>query len=102
MSQILKDIVRYRGDQLFNGAVDLSWFLNNIQKNHKAAEAFVFHGPQYHGVAQADIGIVHGHQLQDTATFTTSVIKRCYGEEDQPFTLAIAGYGSSNACQPLK
>jgi len=97
MSQILKDIVRYRGDQLFNGAVDLSWFLNNMQKSHKAAEAFVFHGPQYHGVAQADIGIVHGHQLQDTATFTTSVIKRCYGEEDQPFTLAIAGYGTGKS-----
>lgn len=97
MSQILKDIVYYRGDQLFNGAVDLSWFLNNIQRNHKAAEAFVFHGPQYHGVAQADIGIGHGHRLQDTATFTNSVIKRCYGEEDQPFTLAIAGYGTGKS-----
>lgn len=97
MSQILKDIVRYRGDQLFNGAVDLSWFLNNMQRSHKAAEAFVFHGPQYHGVTQADIGIGHGHQLQDTVTFTNSVIKRCYGEEDQPFTLAIAGYGTGKS-----
>jgi len=98
MSQILKDTVHYRGDQLFNGAVDLSWFLNNMQKSHKAAEAFVFHGPQYHGVTQADIGgIGHGHQLQDTATFTNSVIKRCYGEEDQPFTLAIAGYGTGKS-----
>jgi len=97
MSQILKDIVYYRGDQLFNGAVDLSWFLNNMQKNHEAAEAFVFHGPQYHGVTQADIGIGHGHQLQDTVTFTNSVVKRCYGEEDQPFTLAIAGYGTGKS-----
>ncbi|MBA7513048.1 hypothetical protein ES705_05057 [subsurface metagenome] len=97
MSQILKDIVHYRGDQLFNGAVDLSWFLNNTQRSHKAAEAFVFHGPQYHGVAQADIGIGHGHQLQDTAVFTNSLIKRCYGEEDQPFTLAIAGYGTGKS-----
>jgi hypothetical protein len=97
MSQILKDIVYYRGDQLFNGAVDLSWFLNNLQRSHEAAEAFVFHGPQYHGVTQADIGIVHGHQLQDTVTFTNSVIKRCYGEEDQPFTLAIAGYGTGKS-----
>ena len=97
MSQILKDIVYYRGDQLFNGAVDLSWFLNNMQKSHEAAEAFVFHGPQYHGVTQADIGIGHGHQLQDTVTFTNSVVKRCYGEEDQPFTLAIAGYGTGKS-----
>ncbi len=97
MSQILKDIVYYRGDQLFNGAVDLSWFLNNMQRSHEAAEAFVFHGPQYHGVTQADIDIGHGHQLQDTATFTNSVIKRCYGEEDQPFTLAIAGYGTGKS-----
>jgi len=97
MSQILKDIVYYRGDQLFNGAVDLSWFLNNMQRSYEAAEAFFFHGPQYHGVTQADIGIGHGHQLQDTVTFTNSVIKRCYGEEDQPFTLAIAGYGTGKS-----
>jgi hypothetical protein len=93
----LRDLVRFRGDRLFNGAVNLSWFWNDVEKSHQAAEAYVFHGPQYHGVQQSDIGISHEHHLQDTATFLKNIIKKCYGEIDQSFTLAIAGYGTGKS-----
>ena len=97
MAKHLNDIVRFRGDLLFNGAVNISWFSSDESKAKDASEAFVFHGPKYHGVQQEDVGNLHGHKLIDTANFARSVIRRCYGMEDQPFTLAIAGYGTGKS-----
>ena len=97
MAPVLQDLVKFRGDRLFNGAVSIDWFLTAGEKRRKAAEAFVFHGPKYHGVTQDDIGRTHGHQLQDTASFARDIIRRCSGLEDQPFTLAIAGYGTGKS-----
>lgn len=94
----LRDLVRFRGDHLFNGAVNLSWFWDDINKSHQAAAAYVFHGPNYHGVQQSDIGMTQEHQLQDTATFLRNIINNCYSDDkDQPFTLAIAGYGTGKS-----
>ena len=93
----LQDIVKFQSDRLFQGAVSIDWFLTDIQKREKAARSFVFHGPQYHGVTQADVGTTHGHHLQDTSTFSRSVIRSCSDLEDQPFTLAIAGYGTGKS-----
>lgn len=97
MAPRLDDIVRFRSDRLFNGAVNIDWFQDDQDRCRAAAEAFVFHGPTYHGVAQDDVGRAHGHQLQDTATFAQSIVQRCFGEEEQPFTLAIAGYGTGKS-----
>jgi len=97
MSEALIDLVRFRGDKLFNGAVNIDWFGTDEIRTRSASDAFVFHGPQYHGVSQADVGTMHGHRLADTATFALSVVRRCYGIEDQPFTLAIAGYGTGKS-----
>jgi hypothetical protein len=97
MSDLLRDIVRFRGDRLFNGAVNIGWFGSDEIRTRAAAGAFVFHGPAYHGVSQADVGVAHGHRLQDTASFARSIVRRCYGIEDQPFTLAIAGYGTGKS-----
>ncbi|RLB74094.1 MAG: hypothetical protein DRH03_02155, partial [Deltaproteobacteria bacterium] len=69
MRLTLHDIIKFRGDRLFNGAVSIDWFLTDGEKRRKAAESFVFHGPKYHGVTQDDIGHAHGHRLQDTASF---------------------------------
>jgi len=33
----------------------------------------------------------------DTASFARAVVRRCYGQEEQPFTLAIAGYGTGKS-----
>lgn len=97
MPNCLKDIVDFRGDRLFNGAVNLGWFGADDSRTCAAAEAFVFHGPAYHGVSQDDVGVSHGHRLQDTASFALSMVRRSYGIEDQPFTLAIAGYGTGKS-----
>lgn len=97
MTLKLNDIVRYRSDKLFNGAVNIDWFLTDEDKCSAAAKAFVFHGPTYHGVDQNDVGSAHGHQLQDTASFSHAVVRRCCGQEEQPFTLAIAGYGTGKS-----
>ncbi len=97
MPHQLSDIVTFRGDRLFNGAVNIEWFGSDPDKAKLACEAFVFHGPEYHGVSQKDVGDSHGHKLIDTASFTRSIIRRCYGLEDQPFTLAIAGYGTGKS-----
>ena len=93
----LRDIVKFQSDRLFQGAVSIDWFLTDKEKRELAALSFVFHGPQYHGVTQADVGSTHGHHLQDTATFARAVIRSCFELEDQPFTLAIAGYGTGKS-----
>ncbi len=97
MPNCLQDIVSFRGDRLFNGAVNLGWFGTDDLRARAAAEAFVFHGPEYHGVSQDDVGVSHGHRLQDTASFALSMVRRCFGIEDQPLTLAIAGYGTGKS-----
>ena len=97
MNKHLDDIVRFRGDRLFNGAVNISWYISDEAKAKAASEAFVFHGPKYHGVQQEDVGDVHGHKLIDTANFANTIVRRCYGREEQPFTLAIAGYGTGKS-----
>ena len=43
------------------------------------------------------MGTLHGHELQDTATFVRAIVRRCAGVEEQPFTLAIAGYGTGKS-----
>lgn len=97
MADKLGEIVGFRGDRLFNGAVNIDWFSSDDKKALDAGKAFVFHGPRYHGVSQEDVGTSHGHSLIDTATFTRLIVRRCYGLEEQPFTLAIAGYGTGKS-----
>lgn len=97
MPKLLGDIVRFRGDKLFNGAVSIDWIESDEAKALVASSAFVFHGPAYHGVSQTDIGLSHGHRLQDTASFAKDIFRCCYGLEERPFTLAIAGYGTGKS-----
>ena len=97
MQNRLKEIVRFRGERLFQGAVSIDWFGTDAARTKAASEAFVFHGPAYHGVQQEDVGESHGHRLVDTANFARSIVRRCYGLEDRPFTLAIAGYGTGKS-----
>lgn len=50
MNSRLGDIIRFRDDKLFQGAVDISWFSRDRERSQAAAASFVFHGPRYHGV----------------------------------------------------
>jgi hypothetical protein len=97
MAEKLFNLVSFSGDKLFNGSVNIDWFLSDSIKSDAASKAFVFHGPKYHGVRQEDVGAEHGHKLIDTASFSYFIARRCFGLEEQPFTLAIAGYGSGKS-----
>ncbi|NLK00089.1 MAG: hypothetical protein GX318_02475, partial [Clostridia bacterium] len=93
----LTDIVSFRKDLLFNGAVQVGWCETDPPRAQKAAKYYVFHGPEYHGVAQDDFE-VGSHKLIDTANFTLDILKRITGEiADEPFALAIAGYGTGKS-----
>ena len=95
MATVLNDIVAFRKDKLFNGAVDTDWFYSSPEKAEDAAKNFVFHGPETHAVSSSDIH--SSHRLVDTASFATSLMKRSFGQDDQPFTLVIAGYGTGKS-----
>ena len=97
MGKTFGDIVRFQDERLFEGAVNLDWLNDNQERAEQAAAAFVFHGPTYHGVTQAEVGADHGHKLQDTAGFTHSIVRSCVGLSEKPFTLAIAGYGTGKS-----
>lgn len=95
MTTRLGDVIRYRDDKIFQGAVDLSWFYRDRVKSEAAAEAFVFHGPSYHGVQQQN---GYGeHKLTDTASFAHHILEQACGKKDCPFILAVAGYGTGKS-----
>jgi len=95
MSTRLGDIIRFRDDKLFQGAVDVSWFSRDRARAEAAAAAFVFHGPRYHGVRQQEGHFEH--KLTDTATFAHSILEQACGKGDQPFKMAVAGYGTGKS-----
>ena len=66
----------------FDGAIDVEWLIEDRDKARRAAEAFVFHGPTYHGVSQQDIGTEHGHKLVDSATFVQKILQRSNGNRE--------------------
>ncbi|WP_242848797.1 hypothetical protein [Syntrophomonas palmitatica] len=91
-----KDVVSFRDDLLFNGAVQIGWFEHDLPQAQKAAQHYVFHGPDYHGVSANDFD--GGHRLVDTASFTLDILQRIYGNSaEEPFELAIAGYGTGKS-----
>lgn len=90
------DIVSFRDDLLFNGAVQIGWLEHDLPQAEKAAKHYVFHGPDYHGVSENDYD--GNHRLVDTASFTLDILRRIYGDStDEPFELAIAGYGTGKS-----
>src|SRR5680860_1507727 len=94
----VKDVVRFRSDLFFDGAVQLRWVDEAPERAIKAAGNFVFHGPRYHAVRREDSA--DGYLLRDTATFSTKLIEDLAQGEDRvgnPFSLAIAGYGSGKS-----
>ncbi len=93
----LGDIVSFRRDLLFDGAVQIGWLESNPQLAEKAAKHYAFHGPSYHGVVRDASQGQHLHPV-DTASFTLDIIERITGgKSDEPFALAIAGYGTGKS-----
>ena len=95
---LVRDIVHFRDDLFFEGAVQLRWVRDNPDRAKRAATNFVFHGPRYHAVHASSA--TEGYVLKDTATFITDLVEEIVqGNEQQgnPFSLAIAGYGSGKS-----
>lgn len=96
------DIVCFQDTQFFNGAVQLGWVLEKPELAREVARAFVFHGPRYHGVDNAEQeGIEGAYRLKDTASFLLDLVRSMQtaasGREVNPYWLAVAGYGSGKS-----
>lgn len=95
----IRDLIRFRSDLFFEGAVQLLWSDNKVDRANEAASSFVFHGPRYHGVGK-DTGADESYRLTDTATLAVDLLERISTEtagNTNPFSLAIAGYGSGKS-----
>lgn len=96
------NLVGFKKELFFEGAVQLRWYQDNPGRAKTAAENFVFHGPRYHGVSEAeDRGLSRAYKLKDTATFIHDLLcslKPSTGMVDvNPLLLAVAGYGSGKS-----
>lgn len=93
----LGELVTFRRDLLFSGAVQVGWLEHDRSLAERAARHYVFHGPNYHGVSDEDLDD-STHRLVDTASFTQDILERLSGATaDEPFALAIAGYGTGKS-----
>lgn len=93
MSKI-KDILRVKDDVIFGGAIQVDWYYED--SGNKAAENFVFHGPNYFGVLDNEVEY-SSHKLVDTCTFTKNLVDKICSDEGNPITLSIAGYGAGKS-----
>ncbi len=95
----LGELVGFRSDLFFDGAVQIGWFETNRLRREQASTGFVFHGPEYHGVSEADLRDTGGYPLVDTARLTEEVSLALEGKggHDLPISIAIAGYGTGKS-----
>lgn len=90
----LKNVLVFRDDLYFDGAVQADWFYSEKQLD-AVASSFVFHGPSTHAVSKEDIG---GQGLMDTASFALHLAEKMNDPENlSPFTMPIAGYGTGKS-----
>src|SRR4051794_29415138 len=91
-----QDVIRFKKELYFNGAVQVDWFYNEA-KQYDVASSFVFHGPEYFGVAKNEIAF-KSHRLLDTASFMNVLVDKVYGESPlSNFFLTIAPYGTGKS-----
>jgi hypothetical protein len=95
-------LIRFHDERFFDGAVQLRWVETQPEKARQAAQAFVFHGPRYHGANTAENdGIEEGYRLKDSASFVRDLLHSLQagwrGEEENPYWMVVAGYGSGKS-----
>jgi hypothetical protein len=95
-------VIHFHNERFFEGAVQLSWVHRRVNQARQAAEAFVFHGPRYHGAGEAEReGIEGTYKLKDTASFVRDLLGSMRagveGREVNPYWLVVAGYGSGKS-----
>jgi hypothetical protein len=102
MVKKIGEVISFHKENFFEGAVQLRWIEDRPSQAQSAAEAFVFHGPRYHGAGDAESeGIVGGYPLTDSASFVSDLLESLHvglrGEDVNPYWLVVAGYGSGKS-----
>lgn len=86
------EIVEINSNQLFSGAVDLDWYLNNNEMSKKVAASYFFHGPKNHSANCYD----GSKNLTDTITMSNQIIDDV-STLGSKMELAVAGYGAGKS-----
>ena len=87
------DLLGFKKEIFFDGAVQIDWFYQE-DKSDIVARNFMFHGKEYHGVNENKTS----GKLTDTVQFVENISDKINsGEGTNPFTLAIAGYGTGKS-----
>lgn len=86
------DLLGFRKDIFFDGAVQIDWFYNP-EKATLVAKNFVFHGKEYHGIPESK-----DNNLKDTVSFVHEISEKVNNDFDtNPLSLAIATYGTGKS-----
>jgi hypothetical protein len=99
---LIADLVSFRRDLFFEGAVQIGWLANSPERAQLAAQNFMFHGPELQAVKSQDFeNLSLGERLVDTCSFVQEIVSKIVVEQDDdsknPFVLAIAGYGTGKS-----
>ena len=84
------DLLEFRKDLYFEGAVQIDWFYDPVRAA-KVAENFVFHGKDYFGVEEVSSG---GRKRIDTVSLVQALTTKLTDESVKVPSLAIADYGT--------
>lgn len=90
------DTVKFEGNRLFSGAIDLDWLFTDANKAMRVASSYVFHGSQYHAGNSLDGSVTTGHKLTDSISMVEAILDSLAGNNDN-MLLAIAGYGAGKS-----
>ena len=86
MHMKLGNVIEFRKDLYFDGAVQADWFYDQ-KKAVKVAENFVFHGKDYFGADEKKDSI-------DTISLVMELAGKIGKSGSNPRSLAIADYGT--------
>ena len=87
----LNELLEFRKDLYFDGAVQIDWFYDQ-EKSKRVAENFVFHGKEYFGVENNG-----SNKLIDTVSLAKELLLKAGNSSCNPLSLAIADYGTGKS-----
>ena len=90
---IFSDLLEFRKDLFFEGAVQIDWFYDQTRAA-KVAENFVFHGKDYFGV---EVTTSSGKKRIDTVSLVQALTSKLNDESVKVPSLAIADYGTGKS-----
>ncbi len=93
---LVNDLVKFNRENFYNGAVQTEWFYDE-SKVAGISGSYVFHGPKYYGVSDADVKPGE-HKLLDTASYVNKITQKvAEAKTDNDFVLTIARYGTGKS-----